>query len=590
MQRFLSQKIVARLNWIIPGILFLLGYIYFFIYNRFHLYYLEQTQLFCYTDDYFTSFISKPGQFIFYLGEFLTQFFVNAVAGAAILTLLGISLFILAQVIFRKLRINTLVSAIIPVLFMVALQSSHLYKLGLTIGLILALFYTLGFLLISKPMLRYAVGIFGGLILYPLAGGFALWAGLLVILIELLYFKSKTGWIFVIGLAFLSIAFPYLGWKFWYIIPFRDAWFSPFPFWGVLKMPLFAAVLVYFPLVIVTGLVILAIRKKDELIVPWNFASLAAGTLVMIAGMFLIGKKSYDSKIETFLGMDHYVQIEEWNKVIDQARKYPGVNQLVTYYTNLALYKTGQLADRMFSFPQHGAGGLQLEWKRDEVTPFFGGEVFYHLNHFNEAYRWAFESMVAKGMNPRSLKRLVQTSIINGHYAIAEKYLSILGQTQHYKKWAEQYRKSLADNSEMSQNAEISAKRKFLMTTDFVSVDLGLNQLLQEHPNNRMAFEYQMATFLLTKNIKGFADNIYRIKDLGYREIPVNYEEALLFCMIYFKKDLVPEGYTIRPETIQRKNDYIAQLSRFGNNKDQAASELRKQFGNTCWYYLHFVE
>ncbi len=288
--------------------------------------------------------------------------------------------------------------------------------------------------------------------------------------------------------------------------------------------------------------------------------------------------------------MDHYVQIEEWNKVTDQARKYPGVNQLVTYYTNLALYKTGHLADRMFSFPQHGAGGLQLEWKRDEVTPFFGGEVFYHLNHFNEAYRWAFESMVAKGMNPRSLKRLVQTSIINGHYAIAEKYLSILGHTQYYKKWAEQYRKSLADNSEMSQNAEVSAKRKFLMNTDFVSVDLGLNQLLQEHPDNLMAFEYQMATFLLTKNIKGFADNIYRIKDLGYREIPVNYEEALLFCMIYFKKDLVPEGYTIRPETIQRKNDYIAQLSRFGNNKDKAASELRKQFGNTCWYYLHFVE
>jgi hypothetical protein len=265
------------------------------------------------------------------------------------------------------------------------------------------------------------------------------------------------------------------------------------------------------------------------------------------------------------------------------------VNQLVTYYTNLALFKTNQLADRMFSFPQHGAGGLQLEWKRDEVSPFFGGEVFYHLNHFNEAYRWAFESMEAKGVNPRSLKRLVQTSIINGHYVLAEKFLNILDQTLYYKKWAAKYRKCISD-SPANQDSEISGKRKFLLTNDFVSADLGLNQLLQEHQNNRMAFEYLMSNFLLTKNIKGFADNIYRIKDLGYSEIPVNYEEALLFCMIYFKKDLVPEGYSIRPETIQRKNEYIAQLSRFGNNKEQAANELRKQFGNTCWYYLHFVE
>lgn len=590
MQRFLSQKIVARLNWIIPGILFLLGYIYFFSFNRFHLHYLEQTQLFCFTGDYFASFISKPGQFIFYLGEFLTQFFVNPASGAGIITLLCITLFVLTQLIFRKLRINSLVTGLIPVLFIAALQSSHMYKMGLTVGLILALLYTCGYLFIPKPALRYAAGIIGWLILYPLAGGFALWAGLLVALFELLYFKSKTGWIFIIALAFLSIAFPYLGWKFWYIIPLRDAWVSPFPFWGVFKMPLFAAILVYFPLIIIAGLGVLALRKKEELEVRWNFTTITAGTLLLLAGIILIGKKSYDSKIETFLGMDHYVQTEEWNKVIDQAQKYPGVNQLVTYYTNLALYKSGQLADRMFSFPQHASGGLQLEWKRDEVTPFFGGEVFYHLNHFNEAYRWAFESMVAKGLNPRSLKRLIQTSIINGHYAIAEKYLNILDQTMYYKNWAVQYRKCITDNSALNQDTEISGKRKFLLTTDFVSVDLGLNQLLQEHPNNRMAFEYLMSNFLLTKNIKGFADNIYRIKDLGYREIPVNYEEALLFCMIYFKKDLVPEGYSIRPETIQRKNEYIAQLSRFGNNKEQAANELRRQFGNTCWYYLHFVD
>lgn len=160
------------------------------------MYYLDQTPFFYNTYDYFTSVISKLGQFIFYLGEFLTHFFVNAGNGVAIISILYISLFVLAQAILRKLKINTLFSAVIPVVFMVALQSNHLYKPGLIIGSILVLLYTCGFLFIPKPRLLCTVGILGGLILYPLAGGFALWAGLIVILIELLYFKSKSSRIF----------------------------------------------------------------------------------------------------------------------------------------------------------------------------------------------------------------------------------------------------------------------------------------------------------------------------------------------------------------------------------------------------------
>lgn len=590
MQRFLPEKIAYRLRWTILFALFLGFYVYFFVFNKYHLFYLEQTQLFQFSADYFYSFLGKPGEFIFYPGEFLGQFFIHSYVGAGILTLLAIAVYALSYLITKKLGINGLIFSFIPVFFVAALHSDHLYKIGLTVGMILALLFSWLYLQIQGKVKRFILGGVGWLLLYHLSGAFAILASVLVVIFELFYFSSKAKWIVILAVVLFSLGFPYLAWKFFYLMPLRDVLVYPFPFRGVLRIPLFTALLAYFPLVILVLLGYKQIRKKEVLVILWDYKSMIAGIVVVIAGVALVKVKAYDPKIEIFLGMDHYVQTGDWNKVIGLSKTYPGTNQLVTYYTNLALFKTGQLGDRMFDFPQKGIAGLRLEWARNEIAPFFGGEVFYHLNYINEAYRWAFESMISKGLNPRALKRLVMTSLINGHYGIAAKYLNILDRTMFYKDWAMQYRTYVTDTAKINQNQELAGKRRFLVQHDFISYDLGLAQLLKEHPENRMAFEYQMAGFLLNKDIANFAANIYRLKELGYREIPVNYEEALLFCMTYFKKDLVPEGYSIRPATIQRKNDYIARISKCGGNRDRAARELRKQFGKTCWYYLHFAE
>jgi len=590
MQLFLSEKTVSRLRWIILCILFLASYIYFFSFNKFHLFYLEQTQLFRFSSDYFKSYLEKPGEFIFYLGEFVVQFFVNPYLGAGIVTLLAFTIYFLFHLILKKLGTSALVLSLIPVLFIAAFQSNHLYKIGFTVGIIFALSFAYVYLILASNLKRYIIGGVAWLLLYHLSGGFALFASLLAVLFELFYFNTKTKWIRSLAIMLVSIGFPYLTWKFFYLITFQDTWFYPFPFWGVSRIPLFAALLAYFPVIILILSAYKQIRKKEVLVVSWNYLSILAGSIIVIIGFMLVKTKAYDPKIETFLGMDHYVQTEDWNKVVGLSKTYSGANQLVVYYTNLALYKTGQFSDRMFDFPQHGISGLRLKWTRDEVTPFFGGEVFYHLNYINEANRWAFESMIAKGLNPRSLKRLVLTSLINRHYEVATKYLNILDQTMFYKDWATKYKAYVTDTTQISQDKELAEKRHFLVKHDFIAYDLGLTELLQEHPDNKMAYEYQMAAFLLKKDIKNFADNIYRLREFGYREIPVNYEEALLFCMAYFKKDLVPEGYSIRSATIQRKNDYIAQISRCRGDQNLAARVLYKQFGKTSWYYLHFVE
>ncbi len=96
------------------------------------------------------------------------------------------------------------------------------------------------------------------------------------------------------------------------------------------------------------------------------------------------------------LGVDHYAQYAEWDKLLKLSDRYPGYNTLVIYYTNLALYKSGKLMDKMFNYPQIGSQGLRLKWQRN-LNLFFGGEVFSQLAYNNESIHWAFEALVAKG-------------------------------------------------------------------------------------------------------------------------------------------------------------------------------------------------
>jgi len=314
------------------------------------------------------------------------------------------------------------------------------------------------------------------------------------------------------------------------------------------------------------------------------------GSLTIVLMVFVIYKYAYNSRAEKLFAIDYHIRQAEWKKALKQIEQYPDLNTLVIYYTNLALLNSGQLGEKMFDYPQIGPGGLRLRWERNSNL-FFGGEIFYYLGYNNEAYRWAFEAMVAKGLNPRSLKRLIITSIVNGENDVAEKYLHILGQAPFYRKWVLKYERLLSDPESQESDPEIKRNRDLLVTKNFISNANGLNldNLLENHPENRMAFEYFLATLLLNKDLDFFAENIPRLKDFGYTDIPLYFEEALIFYNFYENKQIIPEGFSFRPETIARFNEYAGIYTKFRSDRAVARFELGKKFRNSYWYYLQFA-
>lgn len=571
---------------------------YFFLFNQYHLAFQEQIQLFRYDWDYFTDFLAKPGGLSFYLGAFFCQFYIVPVVGVFIVTLTGVTIYLLTGYIFIKHNIFGILWSIMPVLLVVALNSDYLYNIGYSIGFILALSFTAIYISIRKNYIRYTVGLISWFFLYFLTGGFSLLAVVLFIIHELLYTKEHRRFFIAIAYATLAVSFPYIASQYIYFISISDTWLYPvlFPFDGITKI-LLLILLAYFPLLLILVKIWLALSKKSQLLFSWNWITVIVGMIFLFAFSWGIKKYSYDNKIEALFKIDYYVQHSEWRKALKEAARYPGTNRLVTYFANISLYKTGQMGDSMFHYNQTGKDDLWLEWPGGKLSLFFGSEVFYHLGYFNEAYRRAYDAMVLTGQNPRSSKILAKISIVNGNEVLAEKHLEILEQTLFYRKWSRNYRRLLHDPDLMQKDQEIMGKRQLLLDSDFLvdtnDNDKTLLYLLQLHPDNRMAYEYFMASLLLGKNITAFISYITSLKSYHFKEIPVHYEEAILVYMSKIQKNIVPKGYKIRETTIRRfmdySNDYSNARSSFSGDLNLMAQKLYENYGKTYWYYLHFT-
>jgi hypothetical protein len=581
-----------NIRYIFISIPFIIYFLYFAFLNRYHILYLEQNQLFIWSLDFLKEQFSLPGGLPLYLGSFFTQFFYSSCVGAFIYTLNAFAVFIVSFYISIKHNLNNVIVAFIPVWLLTILQSSELFTFNQAIGFLLLLSFFALYITVKKTANRYILFFAGWSVLYILAGGFSVPVIVLCILHELLFRKEKKRYIITILYVITGVLIPYLCAQLvFYIQP--DKVFT----WPVIlelhSIFLYALILLFAwtPVMLLAGFFVEKVKSLKNRLLPWSIINVAAGIVIIVLMAFVVYKRAYNKMADMMLGADHYTQRAEWDKLLKLSDRYPGYNTLVIYYTNLALYKSGKLMDRMFCYPQIGSQGLRLKWQRN-LNLFFGGEVFSRLAYNNESIHWAFEALVAKGLNPRSLKKLAVGCIVNGNYDIARKYLSLLNKTLFYRKWAKLHIRYLSDPDLMGKDPELSEYRDLRVSTNFFSEVNGLNlqDLLEDHPENKMAYEYLLASLLLDRNLDGFASAVQNMRYYGYKKMPLHIEEALIFYNFYENRNMVPEGYSFRQENINRFNDYARAYTAYRSDRKVAAYELKKKYGNTYWYYLQFPQ
>lgn len=200
--------------------------------------------------------------------------------------------------------------------------------------------------------------------------------------------------------------------------------------------------------------------------------------------------------------------------------------------------------------------------------------------------------MVVYGYRAQNLKMLAQTSLLNGDYRMARKYVNILKRTMYHRDWAKNLERMADDPSLIRSDPGLGAKLEILPRNEFFieynEPQANLPLLLEMQPENRRALEYWIAGLLLTKNVQGAVGSLSLMKEAEYTRIPRHLEEAAL--MYINSTNVSPDlgGLTISAETLARFDQYTAFYAEARKNLSTLRETMQAEFGDTFWYYFQF--
>lgn len=575
----------------------LLFYIFSFCLLAFYrgdfLFRLQELSIFLPTGDFFTEYMTKPAGFLLYISSFLLQFFYYPVLGAFIFTAL---LALLQYFVYKSfpfgrnfLLVSLLPSALIlsrltqldHIIYVIPDQEFvYAYVLGVLFTLLLFLLYRN-----IKPFLAKMLYILlMTCIFYPLIGFYALISILLIAIYEIITsWKAKQSFILLVVSLLTVWCIP----LFYYHFVYDVSNVAYLYFYGML-----------YPVVVLPVLLFLLpafhkIKKPDEATAKTLILNILAWIVcLLIVVVFTYRDKNFDMQ----LGMERALGKNDFDKILKIADENKDVipNRAIVQYRNIALFRKGQLLDKMFTYPNGSA-----EYKSDSlasVTIMVAHSVFYHSGRINFSYRWAMESVTKQGLSAEHLKYMAKAAMFNGETKLAEKYLNTLKQTLFHKKWAEENIAFLYNRNLFEQQEEY--KKIYLLTdydenswenSDNVETS-NLNFYSRLTSGTREMFDYSIAATLTLKDIRLFMNRFQVfLKINGNNKIPTHLQEAaMLFADL--EKYQFADHVKFDQHIVNRYKDFHRMVNTIGADKmnEENSKRIQSKFGNTYWYYYFF--
>jgi len=558
-------------------------------YFEFHFYYVEQLQLFLYHRAFLSDLLFSFGGLSELISRWLLQFFIHPKMGALITTALLLAIAILMNSVTKKInpKISLILIPLLSSVFIFFLHLNHNYYIAGTVAYILALAAFLFYLYIQRPIANLIVSTLFTLLLFWWAGPAAFLFAVTVTLWQFLTTRKRVLhaltplFVFVI-LAFVSVRLSWVG-------DYRQTFLPAIYFHPKLTPP----PIIYFPWGLMLLLVAISHLLRNLNISRRLQYVVVAGQLLIVPVIVytLIPTHGQHSSAE-YKKMDYYLRMEGWNDIIEGSKK-PITNLLHAYYLNIALMETNQLGHQFLMFDQKGTKGLVPIEDKGLPSLVVSNELNFTLGDIAASQRFAFEAnlTVSKTGSPRLYKRLIQTNLINGEYAVAEKYIQLLEQTHAYKKWAMEQRRFLYNDKAITDDPLLGKKRRGLPTDNYLLASHDpvhkVNSLLKADPTNRSAFDYLASIFLFEKQVSLFIELVdeYCTTEETLADLPEKFQEGII---VYYESDPSAwERYNVNPRVTEKYINY-KQLYLENRSDPRVADILYRSFGNTYWLYLMF--
>ena len=591
----------------------LVFFIFYYLYTRNQinpsLSYHWQEPSFFLGSGFFNSFLQYPGGLIQYAAKFISQFYYFPWLGALIMT---ITAWILSQITLKMFRliysdVQIHILHLLPAVFLIPLFSLYAFPYEIVLGLLISLLAFVFYVLFRpRQMIFNLINILVSFVfVYYLVGGVFFLYVTLVVFYELLIKKNfllpvfQVVWalllpVFAINLFFITTKGAVFS-QYPFFLQFKP-WIAPYLLYGFYVLFIPALVLRKIMSKPVSGKSILGIVQSFYKKYMYSFPGYIIKTTLLILLAVYIFLISFDKGTKAMLTVDKYAQNKKWVEILELSQKRITNHRIVAFHTFRALYFTNNLGNNMFSLPQsRGINSLIMSREFAYSAPMQCSSLYIELGLINEAQHWAHEALALKKETPAVLQQLILTSLINGDTEFARICLNKLNKSLLFKKWVDAYQIYLENSNVFKSLPAIRHISACQVTGDFFIRDNPPGELLKlvikNSANNRMAFEYLMAYYLLTGNLEGIADNIIRLKEYNYNYIPRHYEEALLLYKLRSgKRDLNLGDYQINTITKQRFKDFNTTLAKYPDSKISAQRELARKHGNTLWYYIMYYK
>ena len=580
------MKAIQRLN--LSGsfmlLLFFVGSFLFFEWHYRYFYrFLEQFVLFQTSESYAHALLGEPGGGVEYMASGLTQCFSTPFASSATIALLltlaagGLALFLKTA----GTASGNLWIALLPgLLFWFFPQESIAPLLTVCVACWLAVLYNA----IKLSWVRYGAGLVLLTLAYFLATPAHLLFACFIAMSEAWRREGTKSTVVAVAALVWAALLPLIAMRTCYILPMREAYLSKYLCHPEYPVP--TALLVYglsYPL---AALLKLLWGKRQLPLRPLLRSALAIGSLLALMAWPLFTTRH---PMEQAYYYDDLARNADWKTIVMHAQKQGVRDMQSLIYVNLALSHTGQMANGLFHFPQFGVEGLIPKDPKSRLDLIQASEVAWQVGQVNAAQRFAFVGVLSaqRCVQPRLMQRLVETYLVNGEYRAAEKYIRILEASPRYRAWAHEQR-PLLDAAKAAQCDWIAAKRKMLPQTDNLfdltaSFPSAIAFLLDDHPDNRAAFEYAMAYLLIYKDLGTFMHYMELKRQRG-EEFPKTYQEAIcLFCSVGNNQELLKQ-YPISDEVKGRFARFAQQL------RGLTPTTAKAQYGDTYYYYAQFAQ
>jgi len=557
---------------------------------------------------FFQKLVVSPGGPVEYLAGFLGQLWYFSWAGAVVVTVTAWSISKCTDAIVKAVKAEHLrwVRFAGPLILLV-IYSRYTHHFVTTIALLVPLCFVCGYLRMvcgrkGRDLVVYLL--MSVVLFYLAAGGYFVFAVVCVIY-ELLFTRR---WKMGVVYALLAAAVAYIEGVVVFDMCIIDAFGGLLPFHWKFTSNVFRSRLMEFSYIL-----FLLVPLTVFLVGLWRFFFRARGKknqkrqrlswcfgnyklkivnlcvlMAVITGVFFA---SHDKKAKAVLQVDYYAYKKNWPAVLKAAEVNP-TSYFVVNAVNQALYHTGRLGYDLFKYPQDSYtlfltadGHEKAYWKKYAL--------FLDTGLTNLAEHNLNESLALMGDRPAILKELAIVSMAQGDINSARVYLGALGKTMFYSRWAEHYLKLIDSKGQLDGDERIQQLRALLPEKDYSYLSLNIEDtmgtLLEKNKHNRMAFEYLMSSYLVTNRLGNFIDNLYRMKDFYYPEIPQLWQEAILVYILGTGRKVDLYGHTISAESVRRANDFNRIMRLYGGNKRAAYAELARKYSNSYLLYAFYA-